>query len=74
MDLIESANEEHAIIGRSITVYTIDGRITTGVVRKADSKLLAIEHADGFFLINTSAIASMFIGKDGQMSVPKSTL
>jgi len=51
MDLIESAKEEYKIIGKSISVYTLDGREITGVVRKADSKLLGIEHEDGFFIV-----------------------
>ena len=66
MDLIESANEEYKIIGKTITVYTLDGKIIKGIVRRADAKLLGIEHENGFFVINTSAIASMFISKDGQ--------
>jgi len=66
MDLIESANEEYKIIGKVISVYTLDGQIIKGIVRKVDSKLLGIEYDKGFFVINTSAIASLFISKDGQ--------
>jgi len=63
MDLIEFANEEYKIIGKSITVYTLDGQIISGKVIKADTKILAIEHQDGFFVMNTSAIVSLFIKK-----------
>jgi len=66
MDLIESAKEEYKVIGKSISVYTLDGQIITGKVIKLDSKLLVIEHERGIFVINTSAIASMFIRKDSQ--------
>ncbi len=66
MDLVEFAKQDYAIIGKTISVYTLDGNKIKGVVRKADVNLLGIEHEDGFFIINTSAIASLFIGRDDQ--------
>ncbi len=66
MDLIEFVKDEYDIIGKTISVYTLDGQIIKGVVRRAETKLLGIEHENGFFVINTNAIASLFISKDGQ--------
>jgi hypothetical protein len=66
MDLIEFANEEYKILGKTISVHTLDGQIITGKVIKAESKILGIEQEDGFFAINTSAVASMFVKKESQ--------
>lgn len=66
MDLIEHAKQDYAIMGKTISVYTLDGEIIKGKVVKVAPELLDIENEKGFFVINKSAIASMFISKDVQ--------
>lgn len=46
-------------------MYTLGGHIIKGVVKKADSKMLGIEHETGFFVVYTRTIVSLFMRKDG---------
>jgi hypothetical protein len=66
MGLIEYANEEHKIIGKSLTVHTVDGKTIKGLVKSADSNVTCIEIGSGFYIILSSAIASMYLSKDNQ--------
>lgn len=53
------------IVGKEVTVFTVDGKATKGTVKQASEDLLALESSQGNFIILTRAIVSFFMGKEG---------
>jgi hypothetical protein len=51
-------------IGKIVTVYTLDGKMTKGEIIGANAKMLYIKHESGTFSINQFAIASIFISNE----------
>ena len=52
------------IVGKTITVYTLDGKMIKGNVIMASDRLLGIENDQGRWIIMASAIASLLLRKE----------
>jgi sRNA-binding regulator protein Hfq len=51
--------EEKTIIGKNVTVFTIDGKETTGVIQSAPHFGLALKNDTGKIIVFTNAITSI---------------
>jgi len=61
---VEMKELRKPLLGKTITVNTLDGKSIKGVLKRADENLLGIEHNTGFLIIFTKAIASIFMSID----------
>jgi sRNA-binding regulator protein Hfq len=61
---MDFAVEYPALVDREITVFTVDGKATKGVVKKISTELVALETEKGTFMILGHAIVSLYVSKE----------
>ncbi|MDD4651652.1 MAG: hypothetical protein PHQ34_05420 [Methanothrix sp.] len=65
---------KYLLIGKTITVNTLDGKAFTGKISEVESKWLTIEDGTKLFFVDHSAIASLSIDGLGQKILPQTPL
>jgi hypothetical protein len=53
-----------ALVGKTITINTLDGKSATGELIAADTELIGIQNPTGRFIIFAQTVTSFFIPKN----------
>jgi hypothetical protein len=67
MEQTQNPISKYLLLGKTITVNTIDGKAITGKLLSEESDWLTIEDGIGFSFVVHSVIASLFVNKDQKL-------
>ena len=70
MEQTQAPISKYQLLGRTITVNTLDGKAITGKLITEESNWLTIDDGNGFSFVVQYAIASMFVNKDQKLLNP----
>jgi hypothetical protein len=70
MEQTQNPISKYQLLGKTITVNTLDGKAITGKLITEESNWLTIDVGTGFSFVVQSAIASVFVNMDQKLPNP----